>query len=445
MTSELYSCGLFGWGQCLSELMLNFGSYVNDREGLLVDYEYIENKNTSFRIKSNVFGDLIREVIFNYKAMGDHHAEFSLKGKSSKFDLLGHLAESYEEGFISANFNGLREYIIFHVENEFEISVYSKLTENTRILFNGDKILGIIPSSILIENKSNPIFKFRAEHEEKYNSLQRKMVKMKFDVYHPMSFGPLAFHNFMNSNVSVAYDLTQEIKKISVKLSHGSQFFGVVGTFKYTEDTFDGRFVLKNSASWLNNVKFGLKYDISVKPSITLVCERNGNRKRINVEKSFNNGTNLIVKIKTPVVGYENIIFSGSYKSNNNNKTIELTFSTKDKEFARLINHVSANDDYTKFSLISTLIADARGNLPLQIEIAFDAVAPHSAKIKIMDGDVEYSANGSPKELLSFVFNVIRHYAASLCQMMPAPCLVTVGIGLNINRFVENLLPILII
>ena len=134
-----------------------------------------------------------------------------------------------------------------------------------------------------------------------------------------MSLGPQGFHTFKESSLSLAYDLQQPNRRLSVKLTHGTKFFGIDGTFKMTEDTFDGRFALKSSVSWLNNVKLGLKYNISAKPSVTLVIERNGIRKVINVEVTFNSIIPTVT-ITTPFEGYQKIIFSGSYKANNNKR-----------------------------------------------------------------------------------------------------------------------------
>ena len=51
---------------------------------------------------------------------------------------------------------------------------------------------------------------------------------------------------------------------------------------------------------------------------------------------------------------------------------------------------------------MATLTTDASGKLPaklndknLRIEVAYSAMDPYSAKIKVMDGDIEYSAKGS--------------------------------------------------
>ena len=420
----------------------NFKSKVNDHDWLIVDFDYMENNNASFRLVNHVLGGLLREVVFDFEAVGRKVAHLSFKGALVNFSILGELAEFYEDAFLTMNttstkyapivfktgydlhrkvyldLEGFGEHVILNVNktpDTFEIQASSIWSKTMRLLATGTKIFGHIPSSILIEHKSSPIFKFDVRHE-KISDSPRSIIskgKLKVDVYHPTSLPsfPSGFRDFEDSSLALAYDLQQPTRKLQIKLSHGSKFFTVQGKFKNTEDTFDGEFAMKSSVAWLNGIKLGLKYNISAKPSVDLVVVRNGKRHAINIEVTFD-GLIPTVTIKTPFVGYEKIVFSGTYKANNNKKIIDISLNINGKEMVRLINHVSANDDYTKFGLRSTLTTDASGKLPEQlndrnmhIEVEYSAVDPYSAKVKLMDGDVEYSARGS----LSFVnkeFNI---------------------------------------
>ena len=321
----------------------------------------------------------------------------------------------------------------------------------------------LMPDSITVQHNGDNIFSI-STNIKRIPSILRfysyPSNQLTINAFTPTVFGANGFGGFQNSSFFLEYDLENRICNVTLRVNHDVHFIDVRGAFEFLgyywgDWIFDGNFRITSSNPACNDIILSLKSNFSEILSVTLEIEQQGGFEKlvINAQAIFDSNVPTIV-IRSPFIGFENIVFDGTRLFHDNKWTIELKIRANGTKMIHVLTlitiedtydhimfavvittpfagyekvvlngtynssnnkwiiesvggfngkhvdiYMSANMDYSKFDLISSLTTTptapkntTMSNQPLQFQMGWSLVDPFFAHIRLQNGDKEYSA-----------------------------------------------------